>query len=66
MGAENGSPEKISQAMKVKPFWNKGIANLTASTNGKNGSAKQSATVTGRRIAIIDGKRTWFYPNQSN
>ena len=62
---KNGNGVKISKAMKGKPSWNKGIANPTAAENGKNGAAKQSATVTGRKIAIIDGKRTWIHPNQS-
>lgn len=64
-GAENGAPEKISKAKKGKKAWNKGLANETAAENGKKGAAKQSATVTGRKIAIIDGKRTWIYPNKT-
>lgn len=65
-GAENGSPEKISKAMKGKKAWNKGLANPTAAENGKKSAAKQSATVTGRKLHIRpDGSRTWIYPNKA-
>lgn len=66
-GAENGSPEKISKGRMGIPAWNKGLPNPTASENGKKSAAKQSATVTGRKLFIRpDGSRTWIYPNKEN
>lgn len=66
-GFENGVAEKISKAMKGKTAWNKGLPNATAAENGKKSAAKQSATVTGRKLFIRpDGSRTWIYPNREN
>lgn len=48
------------------PAWNKGIPNEIAAENGKKGAAKQSTTVTGRKMAIReDGTRYWIYPNKA-
>ena len=48
------------------PSWNKGMISTVAAENGKKGSAKQSATVTGRKMAIReDGIRYWIYPNKA-
>lgn len=64
--AANGLGKKISKAMKGKKAWNKGLANQNAAENGKKGAAKQSATVTGRKLHIRpDGSRTWIYPNKT-
>lgn len=63
---ENGRKEKISKAKKGKTAWNKGLPNPTAAENGRKSAAKQSATVTGRKIFIKeDGTRTWIYPNKN-
>lgn len=66
-GAANGVGEKLSKALKGRPAWNKGVPNATAAENGKKSAAKQSATVTGRKLFIRpDGSRTWIYPNKEN
>jgi len=63
---KNGSIEKLKNINKGKPAWNKGLPNSTAAENGKKNAAKQSATVTGRRILVKeDGTRTWIYPNKN-
>jgi hypothetical protein len=65
-GAANGSGEKLSKALKGRKAWNKGVPNPTAAENGRKNAAKQSATVTGRRMLVKeDGTRTWIYPNQN-
>lgn len=46
-----------------RPTWNKGLPNPTSAANGKKGSAKLSAKVTGRtRLYRDDGSWTWQYP----
>lgn len=64
--AANGVGEKISKSLQGKPAWNKGLPNAIAAVSGKKGAAKQSATVTGRKLFIRpDGSRTWIYPNKT-
>lgn len=54
--------QKISNARIGKPT-TKGRPNPLSSNNGKVGAAKQSAAVTGRRMATrSDGTRYWVYP----
>lgn len=48
----------------VKPKPDKIIAPLTGANNGKRSAAKQSKTVMGRKMAIVNGKRTWIYPGK--
>ena len=60
----NGARDKISKSRMGIQAWNKGITNPTSAKNGQNSAKKQSATVTGRKIAIINGKRTWIYPDK--
>lgn len=60
-GLENGNIEKMKKALKGRKAWNKGLPNPQAAENGKKSAAKQAATVTGRRIIIVDGKRKWSY-----
>lgn len=63
---ENGSIEKLRKVNIGKTAWNKGVANPTAAENGKKTAAKQSATVTGRRMLVnADGSRNWIYPNKN-
>lgn len=45
-----------------KPAWNKGVKNPNAAENGRKSAEKLSKTITGRKIAVVDGKRTWVYP----
>ncbi len=48
-----------------RPAWNKGIPDPNGRNNGIKGAQKQSATVTGRKIAInAEGKRYWTYPDK--
>jgi hypothetical protein len=62
----NGGAERSSKANKGRLAWNKGLPNATAAANGKKSAAKQSATVTGRKLFIReDGSRTWIYPNKN-
>jgi hypothetical protein len=42
--------------------WNKGKKCPYSADNGKKSAAKQSATVTGRKIVLKDGLRRWSYP----
>lgn len=56
--------KKIKKEPKKIIAWNKGLPNPLAAENGKKSASKQAATVTGRKMAIINGKRTWIYPNK--
>lgn len=48
------------------PAWNKGLHDPNGSLNGKKSAHKQSATVTGRKMAIReDGTCYWIYPNKN-
>lgn len=60
----NGGAKKISEALTGRVAWNKGLPNNKASENGKKSALKQSETVRGRRIEIINGKRKWVYPEK--
>jgi hypothetical protein len=56
---------KLSQSIKGRPAWNKGLPNPQAIINGKNSANKQRQTVIGRKMAIReDGSRYWTYPNK--
>ena len=53
----------ISAGNCGKTPWNKGLNNLTAAQNGRNGASKLSAKVAGRKRQYRDdGSWTWFYP----
>jgi hypothetical protein len=57
--------QKISNSRKGKPT-TKGMSMPTAANNGRIGAAKQSITVTGRKLAYRpDGSRYWVYPTTS-
>lgn len=43
--------------------WNKGLEYPQASLNGKKSAEKVRQKALGRKMGIIDGKRTWIYPN---
>jgi hypothetical protein len=56
--------KSISIRNKGKTAWNKGLPNPISAKNGKNGAAKLSKSVTGRkRLYRSDGTWTWTYPN---
>lgn len=70
--ARFSNPETRDQALQKLNFkkgqtaWNKGMPNPTAAENGRKSAKKLSATVTGRKIQIIDGKRKWVYPERED
>lgn len=67
LGISNAASRKGKPSPnKGKIGWNKGIPNPTAAEQGRRTAAKQSATVTGRKMAIReDGTRYWIYPNKT-
>lgn len=57
----------ISLSKTGKSSCLKGRSNPFAAENGKKSAAKQSATVTGRKMAIReDGTRYWIYPQRES
>ena len=56
---------KLSETLKGRVAWNKGLENKTAAENGKKGAAKLSNTVMGRKRKYNDdGTWTWVYPQK--
>ena len=62
----SGKPNpKLSESLRGRAAWNKGLENPQAAINGRNSAKKQSETVTGRkRKYLADGTWTWEYPNK--
>ena len=52
----------ISKGRKGQPAWNKDLPNPHAADNGKKSAGKLKAKAIGRRMSIVNGKRTWIYP----
>ena len=50
-------------AAKIGNTYTKGRPNPLSSVNARKGANKQSATVTGRRKVVRNGKSTWAYPS---
>lgn len=64
----NGQKTRETRLSKdlYKP-WNKGKKCPGSGDNGRKGAAKQSAHVTGRKLATReDGTRYWVYPSSQN
>jgi len=54
--------KKISEKMKGRTAWNKGIPNSLSAQNGKNGAEAMSIKAKGRkRLYKSDGSWTWIY-----
>lgn len=66
MGKKLSSEHRVavSKSLLGHPAWNKGLENSNAAENGRKSASKLKATVTGRKMGIVNGKRTWVYPQK--